>query len=72
MSEKEQLIELAGKPFVQRIGGYLKLSGPGYMQSAMTLGGGSIASCVLMGSLLGYQLLWVQPLAIFLGVCVLR
>ncbi|MBX3178175.1 MAG: FAD:protein FMN transferase [Candidatus Hydrogenedentes bacterium] len=71
MSEKEQLIELAGKPFVQRIGGYLKLSGPGYMQSAMTLGGGSIASCVLMGSLLGYQLLWVQPLAIFLGVCVL-
>ncbi len=71
MSEKEQLIELAGQPLGARIKGYLKLSGPGYMQSAMTLGGGSIASCVLMGSLLGYQLLWVQPLAIFLGVCVL-
>lgn len=71
MSEKEQLIELAGKPLGTRIAGYLKLSGPGYMQSAMTLGGGSIASCVLMGSLLGYQLLWVQPLAIFLGFCVL-
>ena len=71
MSEKEQLIELAGKPLGARIAGYLKLSGPGYMQSAMTLGGGSIASCVLMGSMLGYQLLWVQPLAIFLGFCVL-
>jgi len=71
MSEKEYLVELAGKPLGTRIAGYFKLSGPGYMQSAMTLGGGSIASCVLMGSLLGYQLLWVQPLAIFLGVCVL-
>lgn len=71
MSEKEQLIALAGQPLGARIKGYLKLSGPGYMQSAMTLGGGSIASCVLMGSLLGYQLLWVQPLAIFLGLCVL-
>jgi len=71
MSEKEHLIELAGQPLGARIAGYLKLSGPGYMQSAMTLGGGSIASCVLMGSLMGYQLLWVQPLAIFLGFCVL-
>jgi len=71
MSEKERLIELAGQPLGTRIAGYLKLSGPGYMQSAMTLGGGSIASCVVMGSLLGYQLLWVQPLAIFLGFCVL-
>lgn len=41
------------------------------MQSAMTLGGGSVASCVLMGSLLGYELLWVQPLAILLGFTVL-
>ena len=71
MSEKEKLVELAGKPLGSRVLGYFKMSGPGYMQSAMTLGGGSIASCVLMGSLLGYQLLWVQPLAIFLGFCVL-
>jgi hypothetical protein len=37
----------------------------------MTLGGGTVASCVLMGSMLGYELLWVQPLAIVLGVTVL-
>ncbi len=71
MNEKEYLTDLADKPLVSRMKGYLKLSGPGYMQSAMTLGGGTIASCVLMGSLMGYQLLWVQPLAIFLGLCVL-
>lgn len=71
MSESQYLAELANQPLPTRIKGYLKLSGPGYMQSAMTLGGGTIASCVLMGSLLGYQLLWVQPLAIFLGICVL-
>src|SRR5690606_16620217 len=31
----------------------------------------SVASCVLLGSMLGYELLWVQPLAILLGVSVL-
>ncbi|MEX0717652.1 MAG: divalent metal cation transporter [Planctomycetaceae bacterium] len=71
MDESAYLKELATKPLPQRIAGYLRLSGPGYMQSAMTLGGGSIASCVLMASLLGYELLWVQPLAIVLGFFVL-
>jgi manganese transport protein len=71
MTEANYLRELAGKPLVERLRGYAKLSGPGYMQSAMTLGGGTVASCVLMGSLLGYELLWVQPLAIFLGAMVL-
>ncbi|MCC6142273.1 MAG: divalent metal cation transporter, partial [Candidatus Hydrogenedentes bacterium] len=67
MDDLNDLSELRGKPIGTRILGYLKLSGPGYMQSAMTLGGGSIAACVLMGSMLGYELLWVQTLAILLG-----
>ncbi len=71
MDEKQYLNDLAQKPFATRMFGYLKFAGPGYMQSAMTLGGGSIAACVIMGSMLGYELLWVQPLAIFFGVCVL-
>lgn len=71
MNEQAYLRELATKPLVTRLRGYAHLNGPGYMQSAMTLGGGSVASCVLMGSLLGYELLWVQPLAILLGVAVL-
>ncbi len=71
MDEAKYLQDLSTKPLGTRIFGYLKLSGPGYMQSAMTLGGGSIASCVLMASMLGYDLLWVQPLAIILGYFVL-
>lgn len=70
-TEEAVLRELAGRPLLERLRGYTKLSGPGYMQSAMTLGGGTVASCVLMGSMLGYELLWVQPLAIFLGAMVL-
>ncbi len=71
MDENAYLAELTRKPFMTRIAGYFRLSGPGYMQSAMTLGAGSMASCVVLGSLLGYKLLWVQPLAIILGVFLL-
>ena len=71
MDERAYLGELAKKPFLVRVPGYLKLAGPGYIQSALTLGGASTASCVVMGSLAGYKLLWVQPLGIVLGVCVL-
>lgn len=61
----------AGQPLTKRVLGFARLTGPGYMQSAMTLGGGSVASCVLLGSLMGYKLLWVQPLGIILGYFVL-
>ncbi|GMV93868.1 MAG: hypothetical protein AMXMBFR82_36460 [Candidatus Hydrogenedentota bacterium] len=71
MDENAYLAELSKKPLISRIGGYFRLSGPGYMQSAMTLGAGSMASCVVLGSLLGYKLLWVQPMAIVLGVFLL-
>ncbi len=71
MDEQEILASLLKKPMHKRLLGYFKLSGPGYLQSAMTLGGGSIAACMTFGSLLGYELLWVQPLAIILGYFVL-
>jgi len=38
------------------------------MQSAMTLGAGSAAASVVAGAFYGYQLLWVQPVAMILGV----
>ena len=71
MDMDERLDELANQPLTTRLLGYIKLTGPGYMQSAMTLGGGSVASCVLLGALLGYKLLWVQPLGMVLGYFVL-
>ena len=39
--ESIALRELAAKPALQRIPSYLRLSGPGWLQGAMTLGGGS-------------------------------
>lgn len=69
--EKAELQELAAQPLPSRAWGYVKRSGPGIMQSAMTLGAGSATASVIAGSLLGYKLLWVQPLAMFLGVMML-
>lgn len=49
---------------------YWKLTGPGWLQSAITLGAGSAGSTILAGAAFGYKLLWVNPLAMFLGVIV--
>jgi len=67
--EKENLKQINIKPyFWQRWFGYWKLSGPGWIQSALTLGAGSAGSAIFAGSVFGYKLLWVQPVAMFLGV----
>ncbi len=67
-AEEAHLQELETKPFGQKIKGYFKLTGPAWMQSAMTLGAGSAAASVVAGAFFGYQLLWVQPIAMFLGI----
>jgi manganese transport protein len=67
--ERKLLAELNNRPrFWQRWRGYWGLSGPGWVQSALTLGAGSAASAIFAGSVFGYRLLWVQPVAMFLGV----
>ncbi|MDO4857602.1 MAG: divalent metal cation transporter [Thermoguttaceae bacterium] len=70
-AEIDSLNELDHSPFFKKVGGYIKRSGPGLLQSAMTLGAGSAAASVVAGASFGYKLLWVQPLAMFLGVCML-
>lgn len=67
--EGKLLTEINARPhFWQRWRGYLGLSGPGWMQSALTLGAGSAGSAIFAGSVFGYKLLWVQPVAMLLGV----
>jgi len=66
--ERKVLQELNQKPFFSRIAGFSKLTGPGFIQSAVTLGAGSAGSCLIAGSQYGYRLLWVQPLAMILGM----
>ena len=70
-TEGDDIKQLLDKPLGTRIKGYLKFVGPGYMQSAMTLGGGSVASCAALGSMFGYKYLWVQIVAMMLGFVVL-
>ncbi|MBN2473549.1 MAG: divalent metal cation transporter [Pirellulales bacterium] len=62
---------LKQKPFPARAGGYIKRTGPGLLQSAMTLGAGSAAASVMAGASFGYKLLWIQPVAMLLGVFML-
>jgi len=69
--EKDFLSQLEKRPLHRRIKGYLKMTGPAWLQSAMTLGAGSAAASVIAGASFGYELLWVQPLAMLLGVFML-
>ena len=69
--ERQELADLAGKPFGQRMRGYVSKVGPGWLQSAMTLGGGSAAASLFAGAFLGYGLLWLQPLSMIMGIIML-
>ncbi len=53
------------------LGGKLRQLGPGFLQSACTIGGGSLGACLFLGSFAGLSALWVQPLAMLLGLGVL-
>ena len=69
--EKKLLQEAEAKGLYSCLAVYTKLSGPGWLQSAITLGGGSLASSLFLGVLAGYSLLWLQPIAIILGIIML-
>lgn len=69
--ERQMLRDAQDKGLGGRLGTYMRLSGPGWLQSALTLGGGSLSASLYMGVLGGYALMWVQPLAMILGIIML-
>lgn len=69
--ENELLDQAATKGPLGKAAIYTKLSGPGWLQGAITLGGGSLAGALYVGIISGYQLMWLQPLAMVLGVIML-
>jgi Mn2+/Fe2+ NRAMP family transporter len=69
--ESTELAALADQPVGKRIGYYAKKTGPGWLQAAITLGGGSLAGALFLGVMMGYNLMWLQPLAMILGVVML-
>ena len=46
---------------------YTRLSGPGWLQGAITLGGGSLAGALYLGVIMGYEMMWLQPVAMILN-----
>jgi manganese transport protein len=70
-AEKARLAEIDSRRGLWgRFRGYWSLAGPGWVQSALTLGAGSAGASIFAGAMFGYDLLWVQPVAMFLGVAV--
>ncbi|HAV62292.1 MAG TPA: hypothetical protein DCY13_07985 [Verrucomicrobiales bacterium] len=70
-SEKQTIRDAQAKGGLTKALTYLKFSGPGWLQGAITLGGGSLTGALYLGVLAGYQLLWVQLVAMAMGVIML-
>lgn len=69
--EHKMILEAQAKGTGAKLKTYAKLSGPGWLQSAITLGGGSLAGSLFLGMLGGYSMLWLQVLAMSMGVIML-
>ena len=69
--EKAMLKELNSKPWLPRTLGYIKLSGPGFMNAAFTLGAGSFASSVTLGAAYGYDMMWIPLYSFMFGLFML-
>jgi len=65
------LDEISQRSFLGKLAGYGKLSGPGWIQAAVTLGGGSLVGALYLGVIGGYQFMWLQPLAMLCGIIML-
>ena len=70
-ADRQAILDAKKKGPIATIGTYTRLSGPGWLQSALTLGGGSLASSLFLGVLAGFGLLWLQPLAMIFGIVML-
>ena len=70
-AEIAELEAVASKGVGAKIALYTRRSGPGWLQGAITLGGGSLAGALYLGVVMGYHMMWLQPLAMILGVIML-
>jgi Mn2+/Fe2+ NRAMP family transporter len=70
-SQEALLAEAREKGGFFRLFTYARVSGPGWLQGAITLGGGSLAGALYLGVIAGFGLLWLQPLAMICGIIML-
>lgn len=69
--ERQLILEAKEQGQVATAMTYMRLSGPGWLQGAITLGGGSLAGALYLGVIMGYSMMWLQPIAMLLGVIML-
>lgn len=69
--ERQLLTSASSKGPLASLSVFLRLSGPGWLQSAITMGGGSLSSSLYLGVLAGFSILWIQPIAMILGIVML-
>jgi manganese transport protein len=67
-AEIRQLEELEKKSFPFRFWGHLRISGPGFMDSALTLGAGTMTAAMLSGAIFGYKTMWLLWVSMGLGL----
>lgn len=70
-ADREILREAHERGGMSVLGAFTRLSGPGWLQSAITLGGGSLTGALFLGVLGGTSMLWLQLVAIIMGVIML-
>ncbi len=69
--ERQILTAAQNKGVFSTLLAYFRLSGPGWLQSAITLGGASLVGSLYLGMLGGHEMLWLQMVAIVIGVIML-
>lgn len=69
--DRQILRSARAKGKVSIFGAFMRLSGPGWLQAAITLGGASLASSLYLGVLGGFSMLWLQPVAVIAGIVML-
>lgn len=69
--ERQMILDAKARGTGAKFRTYAKLSGPGWLQSAITLGGGSLAGSLYLGIIGGYSMLWLQVVAMAMGVIML-
>jgi Mn2+/Fe2+ NRAMP family transporter len=67
-AEVKQLEALKAKPPLLRLGGYLRMGGPGFMDSALTLGAGTMTAAMLSGAIFGYRTMWILWVSMGIGM----
>lgn len=70
-AERQMLLDAKRQGPLATLIVWIRLSGPGWLQSAITLGGGSLASSLYLGVLVGFSMMWLQPLFMILGIVML-